>query len=310
MKAKLTIPEQVEHLKSKGIKFNIINELEAQKVLSENTYYFKLKIYTKNYDKQENDKYKNIEFSYLYELSKLDLAFRNFVLKLTLNIEHLAKTKLLKDFNTSNEDGYTIVSSFLQKYEKANQYIEDFRIKDGEGGNYDIVKHYGNGLPLWALVEILQFNDFMLLYKFFYLKNKQFLEGNKLGSHMLSLNSVKWLRNLSAHNNCLLIKLNKFDTDIRTHLQRKISPFRMSIESRDKNYTIEKMLKNSIIEAFLETWLFFLRICNSDKMKLHAKDELRSFFEYSRQSNKLECRKSSCDIDNFFNFLEKICKIF
>lgn len=60
----------------------------------------------------------------------------------------------------------------------------------------------------------------MLLYKFFYLKNKQFLEGKELGSHMLSLNSVKWLRNLSAHNNCLLIKLNKFDAGIRAHLQK------------------------------------------------------------------------------------------
>lgn len=41
------------------------------------------------------------------------------------------------------------------------------------------------------------------------------------------------------------------------------------------------MLKNNIIEAFLETWLFFLRICNSDKMMLYIQDELGSFFEYS-----------------------------
>ena len=42
-KEKLNPPEQVNHMKSKGILFNIGGESEAVKFLENNTYYFKLK---------------------------------------------------------------------------------------------------------------------------------------------------------------------------------------------------------------------------------------------------------------------------
>lgn len=165
----------------------------------------------------------------------------------------MVKTKLLSDFNISDEDGYAIVEDFLKECTSASNYIRKFKDTDGRGGSYDIVKHYQDKLPIWALVEILQFNDFIYLCKFFYSKHTRFLNGKSLKSYLMSLNSTKWLRNISAHNNCLLIKLNKFDNEIRKHLLRKISPYRMNIEPKDNSYNLEKMLKNTTIEAFLET---------------------------------------------------------
>ena len=41
MRKKLTVNEQIEHMKSKGIQFNIISEKDAENYLNENTYYFK-----------------------------------------------------------------------------------------------------------------------------------------------------------------------------------------------------------------------------------------------------------------------------
>ena len=41
MRKKLTVNEQIEHLKSMGIQFNIISEKDAENYLNENTYYFK-----------------------------------------------------------------------------------------------------------------------------------------------------------------------------------------------------------------------------------------------------------------------------
>ena len=72
-KQKLTIEEQINYMRDKsGIKFNIINEEDARVFLGNNTYYFKLKSYAKNYDKhiigEKNGKYINLEFSYLVEL--------------------------------------------------------------------------------------------------------------------------------------------------------------------------------------------------------------------------------------------------
>ena len=50
-KQKLDVIGQVEHMKNKGIKFNIEDESFAINYLSNNTYYFKLKAYGKLYDK-------------------------------------------------------------------------------------------------------------------------------------------------------------------------------------------------------------------------------------------------------------------
>ena len=45
MKKKLTIDEQIEDLKKKGVTFEIMCEEDAKKFLRYNNYYFKLKLY-------------------------------------------------------------------------------------------------------------------------------------------------------------------------------------------------------------------------------------------------------------------------
>ena len=121
-KIKLTIDEQIEHMKNNnGIKFNIMDEEDSKVYLKDNTYYFKIKSYAKNYEKYINGKnigrYINLEFAYLVELSKIDMYFRRIVLKMTLDIEHFLKTQLLRDFQYNpDEDGYSIVRDFLNQY--------------------------------------------------------------------------------------------------------------------------------------------------------------------------------------------------
>ena len=50
-KPKLTIDEQIQNMKDKNIQFSIVNEKEAEKFLSYNNYYFKIKAYLKVFDK-------------------------------------------------------------------------------------------------------------------------------------------------------------------------------------------------------------------------------------------------------------------
>ncbi|MBQ3420249.1 MAG: Abi family protein, partial [Romboutsia sp.] len=53
-KNKLSIKEQISHMKNvQGIKFNIVNESEAEEFLKNNNYYFKVKSYAKNYNKYD-----------------------------------------------------------------------------------------------------------------------------------------------------------------------------------------------------------------------------------------------------------------
>lgn len=54
-KLKLTIEEQIYHMKNKnGILFEITKEEDAIGFLKKNNYYFKVKSYAKNYDKYVN----------------------------------------------------------------------------------------------------------------------------------------------------------------------------------------------------------------------------------------------------------------
>ena len=52
-KTKLSIEQQIEHMKSKGITFDLFSEEQAKEYLCKNNYYFKLKSYCKVFEKYQ-----------------------------------------------------------------------------------------------------------------------------------------------------------------------------------------------------------------------------------------------------------------
>ncbi len=72
-KPRLSLDGQVEHLKQKGVLFNIMDEEAAKEYLTQNNNYFKLTAYRKNYGKhpdgENKGKYINLEFAYLVYMS-------------------------------------------------------------------------------------------------------------------------------------------------------------------------------------------------------------------------------------------------
>ena len=121
----LTPAQQVEHMKSKGIRFNIVSEAEAEAYLRENNNYFKLRAYRKNFDKYvggENDgKYINLDFAMLKDLSIIDMRLRYLVIHMALDTEHFLRVKLLRRVQEEGEDGYQIVED---SHEKENLYSD------------------------------------------------------------------------------------------------------------------------------------------------------------------------------------------
>ena len=91
-KVKTTIDEQINILKSRNVKFNIINEEKAKSFIENKTYYFKVSAYRENFDYNRlpngEIEYKDLDFAYLVEMSKIDMYLRYTVLELTLDIEH------------------------------------------------------------------------------------------------------------------------------------------------------------------------------------------------------------------------------
>jgi abortive infection bacteriophage resistance protein len=199
MKNKLTIDEQIEDLKEKGVVFNIMNEDDAKKFLRYNNYYFKLKSYMRDYPiNPKNGKYVNLEFAYLVELSKIDMYLRKIILSMCLDVEHVLKTRMLYDISRNEkEDGYNIVKKYFFGYpdtkaeiiQKANSYNFTSDLAD----KHVVDEEYS----VWNLVELLSFGKFVELYTMYYQEDNSPNYGDYL-------QSIKFLRNAAAHSNCLL----------------------------------------------------------------------------------------------------------
>lgn len=94
---KLTIEDQVAYMKNKGITFDHCSEKDAVRFLQESTYFFKVKAFDKNYIAHpKTGHYYNLDFSYLMELSTLDMRLRRLILHATLDIEHFLKVQLIR----------------------------------------------------------------------------------------------------------------------------------------------------------------------------------------------------------------------
>ena len=204
MKKKLTIDEQTIDLEEKGVTFNIMNDDEAKIFLRYNNYYFKLKSYASNYPiNPKNNKYVNLEFAYLVELSKIDMYFRKIILGMCLDVEHILKTRMLYDITRNEkEDGYKIVKKYFWAY----PYTETEIVQKANSYNFTsnlAEKHIADKeYSLWNLVELLSFGKFVELYTLYY-------QEYKTPNYSDYLQSIKFLRNAAAHSNCLLSSIMK-----------------------------------------------------------------------------------------------------
>ncbi len=269
MRNKYSVDQQIENMKMKNIKFEIINEEEAKQYLTNNTYYFKLKSYAKSFEfNKAKNKYIHLDFAYLVELSKLDMYLREYIINLSLDTEHFLKVKLINDVtNNDKEDGYNLINLFFDKY----PYILDsINKKATDSACADMIHKYNDQWAVWNIVEILSFGDFAKLFVLYYELYPE--ENSKILSNLIW--GQKFIRNASAHNNCLLNSLRK--PYMHTHLFNKkrnaIVPNKVLISLITKIPTIsknsrKKKLSNPIIHDFIALLFLFDIVCNSPKLK-------------------------------------------
>lgn len=304
-KKKLSIDGQIDYMKNKsGIQFNIISEERAKDFLANNTYYFKIKSYAKNYEKYfegENiGKYINLEFAYLKEMSTLDMYFRRVIMKMTLDTEHFLKTQLLRDFACNDkEDGYSIIDELFRKH----PYIEDnISKKERNSACSDLVTKYKGKLAIWNIVEVLSFGDFTKLYKVYYKKYKT------KGSMDDYLWSVQLLRNAAAHNSCLLNSLRIPYSNKRVNPNKDILRFISQIDGISREARKSKM-KNPVIHDFVVTLFVFNNVATSEKIKKKTMEEFKDLIDGRFIANKEFFRKNQLII-SYYDFAKKIIDYF
>lgn len=271
---KLTIPAQIAYMRDeKGIQFNIVNEDKAEAFLKESNYYFKLKAFEKNYSKYANGenkgKYYKLEFAYLQELSTIDMHLREIVRSMTLDIEHYLKVRLLNDIAIDeNEDGYSIVSEFLEQQPHVSDSIQE---KSRNSYCEDLIKKYSHRFAVWTFVEVLSFGDLLNLCDLYY--SKQSNPSIRIGNFRI----VKFLRNAAAHNNCLINNLAD-NTGTGFKQNRDANAFVASIEGISAN-TRSKKMGNRFIHDFVVMLYCFNSIVSSEKVKKHQMAKLKSLID-------------------------------
>ncbi len=235
-KPKLSYTDQIIDLKDKNIKFELYSEADAIKYLQYNNYYFKLKSYARNYTKyskvEKNNQYINLDFAYLVEISVLDMYLRRLIVGLCLDIEHVLKTRFMRDItNNDNEDGYSIVQEYINTNLSIMQYLY---INKNHSATMDLIQKFQeneNHIPVWSFIETLPFGKFIELYNSYY-------EKNGYNSYSSYLGSIKFLRNAAAHNTCLLNSLRK-PYSVKINKSMSI----MNALSRSKKFTTSYQTK-------------------------------------------------------------------
>lgn len=210
----LTIPEQIIHLKSKGVAFQLCDEAAAADYLEHANNYLRAACYRKLYPMKHKglheDTYIGLDFAALIALSSADRTLRSSLREICIDVEHFARVELINRCVAHGEDGYSIVSDYLyHQKKKGNIRIESILRSRSANGKYpdtysgDLISHYMDdlgGLSIWALLEVTDFGQFADLWLFC---ANRWSDKRMLDEHYV-LKSVKGLRNACSHNSCII----------------------------------------------------------------------------------------------------------
>lgn len=284
--------ELIEIIKGKGVTFNLIPEEEAIKRLKENTYYFKISAFRKNFNKGVDGKYMGLDFACLNDLGSLDMRLRRILLGASLDLEHALKTSILTNIAQDiTEDGYSIVRDFFRvtNLEKA-----DILGKTSKNNNYlfPVYKKHNRALSVWVLFELLSFGEFGHFLEFYY--NRVTLNKSRYAVAAQLFRYAKNVRNAAAHNNPLIINLTKGDT---VKVPNEISKLARSIKLENKFSNKQRMID---ILSLLHLHSLFCSRGIKDKFY----EELRTF--YTRCLRNKNYYQGDSLTGEYFNAFSKI----
>ena len=294
----LTPSQQVEHLKAKGVRFELMSEGDAVAYLKKNSNYFRLRSYRTGFPKVEEGKrkgeYVKLDFKMLVDLSIIDMLLRRSFLPLAIDVEHFAKVALLNRIEAAGEDGYTIVSDFIESSESIKQEIERGRTSVYVAGLLDKYKDFE--FPAWVFMEVISFGTFCHFYKFCACR----FDDQDMKQRYYQLMDVKSFRNACAHNNCILNDLGT--NHPRRTTSRVITQALGRVEGIGASQRRAKM-RNPRLRQIV-TVLFVHKELASEGVKAHEAESLASFKK--RMNKHLDYYKGVDSVTSTFSFLSHI----
>ena len=300
MKRMLSVEEQIEHMKKKGITFEKVSEEEAAYFLKNNNYYMKLAAYRSNYEKctegRRKGQYQKLDFGCLQELSTLDMHLRYLILAMCLDIEHAVKVKIMSTVTENEkEDGYDVVRKFLAQ-DTGFRILKT--IKSHNGGEYcrDLIQKYYPYFPVWVFLELISFGDLMHFCCFYQEEYHVKIADNKL------LNIVRDTRNAAAHSNCMLSRLTE-RIDRTKQVSNTVTEWIKNMEGISKTSRTNN-LKYQFAYSFVTLLCVYdLLIAETAKKKRYA--ELSAFL-HGRASRHADYFEDHTKITGVYHFIQKV----
>lgn len=300
LKSKLSFDQMIQHLEQKNVKFHLISKSEAKNLLQNSNYFYKITAYRKNFEKNKHQKYVNLDFKLLQDLATIDMRLRYLVLQMSLDIEHMIKTKILTDItNDATEDGYAIVSDYLIHDGKT---IDDYMhaLRKESHYNYGLyVKHHENP-PIWVLFEVMTFGAFVKFVEFYYRRK------NKPSAYkeiQQVLRYVKNIRNTAAHNSPILMDVTKNNQIPMKKVVKPISVFSLQIPGLS-NASKKKRLTNRKIHDLTALFYVHYTFIDSQGIKNARYAELRQLLERTKRlENAYDKQDALIAVYKYFNKL-------
>lgn len=298
---KLTVPEVIDYCKNTlGITFNIVDEEYVATFLQKQNYFFRLKQYVGICTTQtKSGKYVGLDFGHLVEMSTIDMYLRKILFKMTIDLEHYLKVKLVNDCqNNPADDGYKVVSAFLEKNPKIRSSIQT---------GFNLIGYYEKPFfrytkapAVWNFVEMIGFNEFISFYSFYY----EFFRME--GGWSMQFDAVRKLRNAAAHNSCMLCSFRPvqgFTGDYETTFELLGGNIGIG------NGIISTMMKVPLLNDFAVLLSVYTKMATYHTVRDKTLEEVKAFFD-GRMIRHKDYFEGFTDIKNAYSFARKVVEYY
>lgn len=312
-KPMLTAVQLAEHLKFRGVTFELCSEEDAVAYLSDANNYLRAAAYRKLYFRQvDGDNpgaYVNLDFEDLVELSSIDRRLREALLSATIDVEHFAKIRLLRMCEEHGEDGYAIVSDYLASIsERQRSRIEGaLAARGGEGRAHDehsgdLIAHYAGGYPVWVFLEVTEFGVLVDLWRFC---AGRWGEQEMRDEHYV-LKSVKALRNACAHNSLIVNGFSSGSEKTGYQASRAVTTS-LAEHGMAKTKSRRAKLRNLRVAQIAATLYSVREFCMRESTRKRHAARLAEVRRYAEGSGVLS--RANDGIVSFFDFIWRLVDI-
>lgn len=223
------------------------------------------------------------------------MFLRKLLLKMTIDLEHYLKVKLVNDCqNNPADDGYEVVEKFLESHLKIKDELSKYN-KFTSYGESSFEK-YVAAPAVWNFVEMVSFADFISFYAFYYDYMRMQCEYTK------HFESVRRIRNACAHNVCMLASFKSvpgFKPDLETNFELLGGNIGIG------NGTISSCMKVPLLNDFAVMLSVYTKLISSPKIKEITLQEIKDFFD-SRMVYRKQYFEGNIDIKNAYLFARKV----